>query len=101
MKKRVKIGPLRFAIKVIEDLKDEDGTSLDGHIVFNECEVRVRDGMCPQRLRQVMWHEVIHAILAMAGVGHDESLTEIVSNGVMAALIDNPWLGEPIERFDR
>ena len=97
MKKRVRVGPVTFAIKLIESLVNEDGGDLDGRIDFHNSAILLRRGMGPQRTRQTLWHELAHAVLAHAGIEHDEHMAELISNGFMMVLIDNPWLGEAIE----
>ena len=97
MKKRARVGPVTFAIKLVKELASEAGESLDGHISFHDSAILLRAGMGPQRTRQTLWHELAHAVLAHAGIEHDEHMVELISNSYLMLLIDNPWLGEAIE----
>lgn len=94
MESTIKIGPIKYKVVETEGL-NLDGKPLDGHIVYNECEIRVKAEMNEQAKRQTTWHEIIHGILTHAGItGEKEATVDVIAFGVMAVLQDNPWLRE-------
>lgn len=95
--KTVKIGPIVFDVECHEELlgQEVDGArrALNGHIQYDECKIQVRAGMPPQRRYQVLWHEVVHGLLALGGMyQQDEQMVEVLANGIVMVLQDNPAL---------
>lgn len=93
----VQIGPIRYAVHLVEDLHDFDSDGkrqgLDGHIKYGSCEVQIEQILNPQRALQVLWHEVLHGIMTGAGLGgHDEKTIEVLSHGLVDVLQRNPDL---------
>lgn len=93
----VQIGPIRYTVKVIEDLHDHDATGVrkewDGNIEYGSCEINIEQDLNSQRALQVLWHEVLHGILTGAATGdHDEKMIDILSHGLMDVLQRNPEL---------
>jgi hypothetical protein len=93
-KGQIKIGPQTFAIVVKEDLRQGD-ESLDGWIKFSESTIYLDARLDTFSHRQVLWHEVIHAIVNMAGIKDvKEEAIDAISFGIMDVLQDNPWINE-------
>lgn len=93
----VKIGPIRFRVEEVKGLTDPEGShKLNGNILYNACKIRIEQEMDPQQKAVCVWHEVIHGILSLADVDHDEKIPEVLAYGIVAALEDNPWLKEGI-----
>lgn len=92
----IRIGPIDFSVIQVDVLTDESNTTkLNGHIKYNLSEIRIDAELEEQAARQVIWHEVVHGILTLGQIEHDERLVQIVSYGVMQVLRDNPWLRQP------
>lgn len=90
----VKIGPIRFKIQYIKNLRDERG-SLDGWIRHHTSTISIDKSLNEQRARLVLWHEIIHAILTHGGYSdHDERMIDVLAGGVMNVLNENKWLRE-------
>lgn len=90
----IRIGGTDYAVLVEKDLRDGN-TGLNGHIVYNDCEIRIEKEMTPHVQWVTAWHEVLHGLLQHAGYGdHDERMIEALGYGVAQALRDNPWLRE-------
>lgn len=95
--KMVKIGPIVFEVETHEELlaEERDGKrqALNGHILFDDCKIKVRAGLPSQRRYQVLWHEIVHGLLALGGMHeHDEQVVEVLANGIVMVLQDNPAL---------
>lgn len=57
--------------------------------------IQINHTSAPQRQVQVVWHEVMHAILSSGGIelSNEEQVIETMSHGVVQVLRDNPWMG--------
>jgi hypothetical protein len=96
--KTIRIGGTDYTIVEKQDLRD-GSTDLNGHILYNDCEIRIESEMNPHVKWVTVWHEVIHGILVHAGLGeHEENLVTALGYGVAQVLRDNPFLRE--ERND-
>ena len=97
MKKNIKIGPILYRVRLVDSLTDdEDGTSLDGHIKHSACVILLRKDLPRQRIKQVLWHELIHGVIGTLGIDQNEQVVEGLSNGIMLLLQDNPWLAKEV-----
>lgn len=91
----IRIGGIDYTVVAQKDLRDGD-TWLNGHIVYNECEVRIEEQLTPHKQWIVAWHETLHGLLEHAGMDeHDEKFIIALGYGVAQALRDNPWLRQP------
>lgn len=91
----IKIGPIRFAVEEIHGLIDADGiTKLNGNILLTKCRMHIEQDMDNQNKYICIWHEIVHGILAMSNLEQNEQAVEILANGIVSALQDNPWLIE-------
>jgi hypothetical protein len=96
----VKIGPMVYAVSIVERLQSDDGRKLDGHIVYSALSVKVDAALAPQMQRQVLWHEILHGILSQSGLpdigDKEEDLIDVLAYGIVGVLADNPELREPV-----
>jgi hypothetical protein len=94
MEKQVKIGPQIFDIVFEEDLhRGEEG--LDGWIRFYSSTISLDKRLNEFSQRQVLWHEIIHAIFTIAGIKDlPDSAVDAIAYGVLGVLQDNEWLGK-------
>jgi len=91
----IRIGGTDYAVIEVKDLRDGN-TGLNGHIVYNACEIRVEVEMSPHVQWITTWHEVIHGILVHAGISdHNEQVIEALGYGIAQVLRDNEWLRVP------
>jgi len=103
----VQIGPIKFTVRFVDDLRAEDGRGLDGWIKYGQSSISIDSNVGPQRARQTLWHEVIHGIFDNAGIEQPpEGTVDALANGVMDVLMRNPALveltiGEPVIRTDK
>lgn len=90
--KYVDMGWRDFEICLAKDLKDENGTSLDGSTNFTEYKINLDISLIDQRAREIILHEVIHCILETCGLdeyssgslpGNNESLTIALTHGLL------------------
>ncbi|HUW08772.1 MAG TPA: hypothetical protein VM537_03540 [Anaerolineae bacterium] len=90
---RVKIGPVVYSIVEVPNLHD-GGDGLDGQVEYTAAEIRLREGLSPQRRAVVLWHELIHAILENAGQDPGHGVIDAVAYGVYGLLSENPELAK-------
>ena len=92
----VRVGPIDYEVIVIPNLSTSDrGVSLDGQIKYATCKISLDEGLVDQMRVQVLWHEILHAILNQASLdlGRDqEKVCDVVAYGVVQVLMDNPEL---------
>ena len=93
---KVKIGGIDYKITEHVNLCDEVGSKrLNGHILFDACEVRLDASIEPQMKNVVLWHEILHGLLTHAGVeNQSETFLDVLSYGIDQVLRDNPALSE-------
>lgn len=88
----IRIGGTDYTVKIIKDLRDGN-TGLNGHIVYNSCEIKIEEDMTDHIKWVTVWHEVLHGLLEHAGMGdHEEKLVLALGYGVTQALRDNEYL---------
>lgn len=89
----VKIGPFIYEITQVKDLHDFEGnTKVDlwGHAKTGETKIELLDTLSNQRQIQVLWHELLHAILTQTGHDeHNEQHLDALSTGIIQLLRDN------------
>lgn len=93
----VKIGPISFSTKKIDDLHtcNDDGKKvyLNGHILYSSAEIRLSGELTGDLQRVTMWHEIVHGILEQAGVDdHPETIIRLLGFGLVQIIRDNPEL---------
>lgn len=90
---QIKIGPIRYAVEDITDLKSDAGTDLLGQIIYHQATIKLEADQHPQVKRIVLLHEIIHGILNNAGFQkHSEAVIDAIATGLMALIDDNPHL---------
>jgi len=91
----IRVGGVDFTVVERRDLRDGN-TGLNGHILYNDCEIRIEQEMTPHKKWITVWHEVLHGLLEQAGMDdHEEKIIVALGYGVTQALRDNPWLRQP------
>lgn len=67
----IDIGPYTYAVSVdaekVMKAGDEVGSRLRGYTDLETLEIVLAPGLPPDLLRQVLWHEVRHAIVSVVG----------------------------------
>lgn len=96
---KIKIGPVGYTVKEIEDLHrvDDEGVKrwLHGHIWFTDSEIRIASDQSQDIKIVSLWHEILHGILNGAGQAEQpEPLIEAISFGLVQLIRDNPVLIE-------
>lgn len=95
---KMRIGAIDYSIEEREEFRDDDGTKLNGLVQHTECAIVIEASMPEQAKYQTLWHEVLHAIAAQAGMDGNEAIThsllDMFAYGISGALRDNPWLGK-------
>ncbi len=94
MKNSVRIGAFDYEIRLEADPCDGK-KKLDGEIVYGQTLIRIRETFSPQAQRQVLWHEILHALEQQMGLRFTEIEIDRLAFGIMHVLRDNHWLTEP------
>lgn len=88
----IRIGGIDYTVSEHKDLRDGD-TWLNGHIIYDQCQIRVDSELADYRKFVTIWHEVLHGLLEHAGMGdHDEKLIIALGYGITQVLRDNKYL---------
>ena len=93
----MKIGPLKFQVKVVKDLKNEKGVELWGWFLPDSQEIHVTHHIPTQeKLVTVLLHELCHAMYYVNGFSKPNEEQVAVAFGffVNSILNDNPKLME-------
>ena len=86
---KFRVGPVVYAVKESEGLHDYNGT-LFGTVTYDDCMIQVERSLSDDRKKNVIIHELLHAILNEAGYEeHDEELVLRVGNILTQVLRDN------------
>lgn len=86
---KVKIGGIIY--KVIECVNpSEEDHNVDGMILYNKQELRLKKDMGNEYKENVFIHEIIHGILELIGMEQDENLVVRLSNALHQVIKDNP-----------
>ena len=87
------IGGLRYTIEEVEDLHSIDGEKCDGLLNVDTWAIRLEARLPEKAREQVLWHEIIHAMLNQMGrieQYKDENLIDALAFGVVSVLQSNP-----------
>lgn len=103
MRRTVKIGSTKVEIALLPALR-EGGDDCLGLWKYNDARIELLETMHPQRTYDVLWHEMVHALLHHAGYEtetHNEQMVDVIGHGVAQILRDNPWMGDYSEALKR
>jgi hypothetical protein len=96
--KTLKIGPLRFSVRIVKDLKNEKGHPLWGWFLPDQQEIHVTDSAATkEKLVTILLHECCHALYYTNGLAikaNEEQVATAFGFFVNALLTDNPKLME-------
>lgn len=88
----IKVGPVRYPVVKVDDLKDDEGTPLHGQASDADCEIRLSNRSSFDQLRVTMWHEVLHCFEGVYGLKLSEKQIELLAPLIVQCLDDNPTL---------
>ena len=84
--------PWVVLLQSAKDLWSASGKDLLGQCVYEEAAIMLREGMTPQRLAQVLFHELVPAVDGDAQINLSEQHVAALANGLLSLLRDNPEL---------
>ena len=89
---QVKIGPVFYDVRVVNDLKNSKGHDLYGQAdhEYNSINLNPRYGTDQRFL--TLWHEVLHCFEPVFGVSMSEKQVTRLSALIALAIKDNPIL---------
>jgi len=91
---KVKIGAIVYDVVIEETLGD---SGYAGQLRVHRSQIAISAQLQSQFAQVTLWHEIVHGILANAGVAiadHNEELIEKIAYGVLQVLVDNPDIVE-------
>lgn len=90
---QLKIGPVVYTVRetALEAIPDEDEAPV-GQINFYQREIRIDPSIDPALKSEVLWHEIMHAILHQTGHADDEDLVMALGYGIFQVIQENPTL---------
>lgn len=91
----IRIGPFGYTVshEAVQTIRD-DGRDLIGQIDYLNLTMRLAEKNAPEVVFAAQWHEVLHAIDNMMGLGLTEKQVDRLSHAVVMVLRDNPELAE-------
>ena len=89
--KSIRIGPVDYTVTLIDDLHDR-GEELFGQVTYGDALIRIDSAPSEGRKKNILVHEMIHAMLYEAGYDEqDEDLVRRLSNVMAQVLRDNDF----------
>ena len=88
---KVKIGGLTYTVIFTAQPKESDA-NVDGLIVYDKQEIRLKTGLAKEYTEKVFLHEIMHAIISHFQIsfkGLDEYVTETMTHGIYMLYKDN------------
>jgi hypothetical protein len=97
--RQLRIGPYIYRVEYVDGLRADDDTRLAGNIEYERAVISIDQNSIEAVQLVTLFHEVIHGILANAGITHHkERLIDAIATGLVQVLIDNPALAEEFVR---
>jgi hypothetical protein len=96
----VNIGGMAYSVMLIAGLvHPKNEQRLDGHIIYSDCEIRIERAMALQAKFQILWHEIIHAIITHSGQKElSEGTIDALAYGIVGVLMSNQDLMKGLEK---
>ena len=89
--KSIRIGSVEYGVKEVEGLHDS-GQELLGWVTYCDTLIRIDTNVSESRKKNVLMHEVLHAMLYEAGYDEqDEELVRRLGNVMTQVFIDNDF----------
>lgn len=89
---KIKILWAEYGLRYVKKLLDEDGVHDYGECDNHAFEIRIEDLEPEDRKRATLFHELVHAISYLGGLGLTEDQVRGLSHGFYAVLKNNPEL---------
>ena len=95
--KSIKIGAIEYDIYEIADLRSSDDEKLNGHIKYEDMEIKINEHLEQPQKAIALLHEILHGIAHLTGRGHNERKIDSMAQNLYQVLRDN-WdvIGEYI-----
>src|SRR5690625_2430117 len=87
--KSIRVGSVDYNVKEVADLHDS-GQELLGWVTYHDASIRIDSDASMGRKKNVLIHELLHAILYEAGYDEqEEEMVRRLGNVITQVLIDN------------
>ena len=74
----LRIGGQRWRVQLVPRtdtrMQEEDGTTLDGYTIPEECVILIADDLCLEAREETLVHELDHAVNIVSGAKHEMGL---------------------------
>jgi hypothetical protein len=88
----IRIAGVRWAVRYLSRAQFFVDTDLLGQCRSTQTTIEVREDLPADRLRFILWHELVHAIEGDAGLTLSEEAVRALAAGLFALLRGNPEL---------
>lgn len=89
---RLKVGPVSYSVHAAKHLRNENEELLSGQCNSIIGRIYVDPGFFPSSQRSTLFHEAIHAVDHVYGVGLTEEQVRLLEVGILSLIDDNPQL---------
>ena len=89
--KSIRVGSVNYEVRVVDDLHDK-GQELFGWVTYGDALIRIDSASSVGRKKNVLIHELLHAMLYEAGYDEqDEEMVRRLGNVMTQVLRDNDF----------
>lgn len=88
----IRVGPLTYIERDVEDLRGDEGQRLFGQVRHLPREIELNASLSGRERFLTRWHEVLHVFEDIYGVVLSESDVSLLSACIVQVLLDNPMM---------
>jgi hypothetical protein len=88
----LKVGPVRYGTFTAIGMRDANDAPIYGHCDHKGGRITVNLDYAPSHQRSTLFHEAIHAVDEVYGIGLTEDQTRLLEVGLLSLIDDNPQL---------
>ena len=86
------VGPVTYDVVEVRELRNDEGARLYGQCLDSKDEIRLTEGLKPNRKRTALLHETLHALDNLHLIGLSEKQIHRLAVGLINLIDDNPDL---------
>lgn len=91
--KNVRLMGIIYDVVEVERLLDDNNIDkLNGQIDYGQTLISIEKSLSEQKKAATLWHEIIHGLLELGQIEHEEKLVRFLGNAICGFIQDNPEL---------